>query len=135
MESATLSPTSPDRLLAIALTIVAIFGAAEITAVVIHYASRTRTERVAVQSKAPVAPTAAPQSQSTAAPVEQTKATSATTTQSPPSAAALSVAERLLRDATVLRDQGDTTNALARLQEAAQSDPKNANVLAQMAMI
>ena len=35
----------------------------------------------------------------------------------------------------MLRDQGDTTNALARLQEAAQSDPKNANVLAQMAMI
>jgi len=47
----------------------------------------------------------------------------------------LSVAERLLKDATLLREQGDTTNALARLQEAAQSDPKNANVLAQMAMI
>jgi hypothetical protein len=47
----------------------------------------------------------------------------------------LSAAERLLKDATLLREQGDTTNALARLQEAVQSDPKNANVLAQMAMI
>jgi hypothetical protein len=34
-----------------------------------------------------------------------------------------------------LRDKGDTTSALARLQEASQRDPKNANVLAEMAMI
>jgi tetratricopeptide (TPR) repeat protein len=47
----------------------------------------------------------------------------------------LSAAERLLKEATELREKGDTTNALARLQEAAQSDPRNANVLAQMAMI
>jgi tetratricopeptide (TPR) repeat protein len=41
----------------------------------------------------------------------------------------------LLKEATELRDKGDTTSALARLQEAAQRDPKNANVLAEMAMI
>ena len=35
----------------------------------------------------------------------------------------------------MLRDRGDTTTALARLQEAAQRDPKNATVLAEMAMI
>jgi tetratricopeptide (TPR) repeat protein len=45
------------------------------------------------------------------------------------------VAEKLLKEATELRDKGDTTNALARLQDAAQRDPKNANVLAEMAMI
>ncbi|HSH38848.1 MAG TPA: hypothetical protein VK993_08685, partial [Chthoniobacterales bacterium] len=44
-------------------------------------------------------------------------------------------AEQLLRDATLLRERGDTTNALARLQDAAQRDPKNANVLAEMAII
>jgi tetratricopeptide (TPR) repeat protein len=61
--------------------------------------------------------------------------TSTTTTQSTPSSAALSAAERLLKEATELRDKGDTTNALARLQDAAQRDPRNANVLAEMAMI
>jgi hypothetical protein len=45
------------------------------------------------------------------------------------------VAERLLKEATLLRERGDTTNALARLQDASQRDPKNANVLAEMAMI
>lgn len=133
METATLSPTPPDKVLAIALTVVAIFGAAEMTAVVIHYVGRTRTEHAVVQSKAPIAASAAPQT--TSSPVEQTKPAPAAAQSSAPSGAALSAAERLLRDATVLRDQGDTTSALARLQEAAQSDPKNANVLAQMAMI
>jgi tetratricopeptide (TPR) repeat protein len=70
----------------------------------------------------------------TAAPVEETKPAESTV-QSSPSATVLSAAERLLKEATELREKGDTTNALARLQEAAQSDPKNANVLAQMAMI
>ncbi|HEV3409254.1 MAG TPA: hypothetical protein VG095_03105, partial [Chthoniobacterales bacterium] len=55
--------------------------------------------------------------------------------QTTPSMAALSVAEHLLKEATLLRERGDTTNALARLQDAAQRDPKNANVLAEMAMI
>src|SRR5207248_9465895 len=77
----------------------------------------------------PVAHKRAPTPDSTAA------TTTTTTTQSTPSAAALSVAEKLLKEATELRDKGDTTNALARLQDAAQRDPKNANVLAEMAMI
>jgi hypothetical protein len=46
-----------------------------------------------------------------------------------------SVADRLLRQARKLRERGDTTTALARLQEAVQSEPKNASVLAEMAMI
>ena len=137
METATLSPTPPDKILTIALIAVAIFGAAEITGVVIHYVGRTRTEHAVSQTKAPAAPTAAAP-QSVAAPVDQNKVApppAASTAQAPPSGAVLSAAERLLRDATLLRDQGDTTNALARLQEASQNDPKNANVLAQMAMI
>jgi serine/threonine protein kinase len=52
-----------------------------------------------------------------------------------PSAAALSVAERLRKEATELRDKGDTTKALARLQDASVQDPKNPNVLAEMAMV
>ena len=41
----------------------------------------------------------------------------------------------MLRQARNLRERGDTTTALARLQEAVQADPKNANALAEMAMI
>jgi hypothetical protein len=132
MEAANLSPTPPDKIFAIALGLVAVFGAVEIAGVAVYYIGRVRAEYVAAHPKAPATPAAAPKT--TAAPVDQTTP-AATTVQSPPSAAVLSVAERLLQEATLLRDQGDTTNALARLQEAAQSDPKNANVLAQMAMI
>ena len=132
MEAASHSPTPPDRILAIALSLVAIFGAAEITGVAIYYIGRTRAENAAAHPKPPAVPAAAPQT--TATPVDQTRL-APIAVQSPPSAAVLSVAERLLKDATLLRDQGDTTNALARLHEAAQSDPKNANVLGQMAMI
>jgi len=52
-----------------------------------------------------------------------------------PSTAALSVADRLLKEASALRERGDTTNALARLQEASEKDPKNPQVLAEMATI
>ncbi len=45
------------------------------------------------------------------------------------------MADHLLQEATQLREQGDTNNALARLQDASQREPKNANILAEMAMI
>ena len=41
----------------------------------------------------------------------------------------------LLKEANVLRERGDTANALARLQDASQRDPKNPQVLAEMAAI
>ena len=132
MEAANLSPTPPDKILAIALSVVAIFAAAEIAGTAIYYINRARAEYVAAHPKAAPAPAEAPKT--TAAPVEETTP-AASTVQAPPSATVLSAAERLLKEATELREKGDTTNALARLQEAAQSDPKNANVLAQMAMI
>src|SRR5205814_1933579 len=52
-----------------------------------------------------------------------------------PSSAALSASDRLLKESNVLRERGDTANALARLQEASQRDPKNPQVLAEMATI
>lgn len=132
MEAANLSPTPPDKIFAIALGLVAIFAAAEFAGVAVYYIGRGRAQYAAAHPKAPAAAAVAPKP--TAAPVEQSRL-APTTAQSSPSTAVLSVAEQLLKDATLLRDQGDTTNALARLHEAAQSDPKNANVLAQMAMI
>jgi tetratricopeptide (TPR) repeat protein len=134
-----ISPTPPpDRMFRIALWLVAIFGAAEVLGLGVFYAGKWRAEYVAAHPKvtapavtpAPSAPAVAEKT----TPAPPTTATTATT-QSTPSAAALSVAEKLLKEATELRDKGDTTNALARLQDASQRDPKNANVLAEMAMI
>ena len=44
-----------------------------------------------------------------------------------------SLVDPLLKEATELRDRGDTTNALARLHEALERDPKNSGVLEEMA--
>src|SRR5205807_6139451 len=41
--------------------------------------------------------------------------------------------EQLLREGIELRDRGDTTNAIERLQEALESEPNNAAVLAELA--
>ena len=136
-----ISPTPPpDRMFRIAVWLVVLFAAAELAGVGVFYAKKWRAEYVAAHPK-PVAPAATPApsaptvaEKTTPAPAA-TAATTTTTAQTTPSAAALSVAEKLLKEATELRDKGDTTNALARLQDAAQRDPKNANVLAEMAMI
>ena len=136
-----ISPTPPpDKMFRLALWLVAAFGAAELVGLGVFYAGKWRSEYVAAHPK-PVAPAVTP---APSAPVVAEKTTPApatvasvppASTQTTPSAAALSVAEKLLKEATELRDKGDTTNALARLQDAAQRDPKNANVLAEMAMI
>src|SRR5256714_13368400 len=52
-----------------------------------------------------------------------------------PATSTISVADRLLKEANAARESGDTVNALSRLNDAAQRDPKNAEVLAEMAMI
>jgi hypothetical protein len=135
-----ISPTPPpDKMFRIALWLVAIFGVAQLAGLGVFYAGKWRADYVAAHPKvtapavtpAPSAPAVAEKT----APGPATSTTAATTAQSTPSSAALSIAEKLLKEATELRDKGDTTNALARLQDAAQRDPKNANVLAEMAMI
>jgi tetratricopeptide (TPR) repeat protein len=144
MAVTTFSPGGrPDRTFAIAVAIVALFGAAQIIAVGAHYIGKARAARQASQAlvvSAQPAVATPPPAATAAAPVVEAAAPSATpapTAATQPSASneALSVAERLLKEATLLRERGDTTNALARLQDASQRDPKNANVLAEMAMI
>src|SRR6184192_1332336 len=44
-----------------------------------------------------------------------------------------SLVDQLLREGIELRDRGDTTNAIERFQEALDSEPKNAAVLAELA--
>ena len=129
-----ISPTPPpDKVFRIALLVVLAFGAAEIAGLGVFYINKWRTEYIAAHPKvepvATPAPTVAPVvAETTPAPAEVQPATT-------PSSGALAIGERLLKEATQLRDKGDTTSALARLQEASQRDPKNANVLAEMEMI
>jgi tetratricopeptide (TPR) repeat protein len=133
----------PDRMFRIAVWLVAIFGAAELTGLGVFHLLKWRAE-VAARPKpipAPVitpAPTAPVVAESTVAPVPASTAATTTTTtssQTTPSAVALSTAEQMLKEAAELKSKGDTTNALARLQDAVQRDPKNAKALAEMAMI
>src|SRR6202521_2212132 len=133
MEAEVISPTPPpDKIFRIALLVVVIFGAAHFSTVLFYFVGKKRAEYLAAHP-AVTAPAATPVA--TAPPAVPQTTPAPATVQSTPSAAVLSTAERLLKEATELRDKGDTTNALARLQDAAQRDPKNANVLAEMAMI
>ncbi len=147
MDATTFSSSGrPDRTFAIAVAVVALFGAVELIAIGAHYTGKARAARQASQAPvittepavttpvpapgAAISPTTGTAPATTVAPDAPTS-----TAQASPTSAALSVTERLLKEATLLRERGDTTNALARLQDAAQREPNNANVLAEMAMI
>lgn len=128
-EAEAVSPTPPpDKVFRIAVLLVLAFGAAELAGLGVFYLKRWRAEYIATHPRVtePAAPAASAPPAAVIPPA---------TTQSSPSTAALSAAEGLLKEAAESRKKGDTTSALARLQEASQRDPKNANVLAEMAMI
>jgi tetratricopeptide (TPR) repeat protein len=137
-----ISPTPPpDKMFRIALWLVAIFGVAELAGLGVFYAGKWRAEYVAAHPK-PIAPAATPApsaptvaQKTTPAPASTAATATTTTAQTTPSSAALSTAEELLKEATEARNKGDTTNALARLQDVVQRDPKNARAFAEMAMI
>ena len=123
------SPGRADRPFAIALAAVIALALAELLAVALHYRGRTHETRTAAE--APVA--------ATTTSVPHTSSVKSQPAAAPPAAAKTgdengSSVAKLLQEATALRERGDTTNALARLQDAAQREPKNASVLAEMAM-
>jgi hypothetical protein len=119
------SSSPSDRTYSVAVGVILVFAALEILAIAIHFGGEYRAERAILRSiKAPA----------TAASVKP-GAPPALPQASVPSSAALSASDRLLKEANVLRERGDTANALARLQDASQHDPKNPQVLAEMAAI
>ena len=119
------SSSPSDRTYSVAVGAILAFAALEILAVAIHFGAEYRAERATVQSlKRPAASTTAKPG-TTPLPAQPEA----------PSSAALSASDRLLREANVLREHGDTANALARLQDASQRDPKNPQVLAEIAAI
>jgi tetratricopeptide (TPR) repeat protein len=64
-----------------------------------------------------------------APPATQTAPSPEAVSQTPPP----SLVDQLLREGTELRDRGDTTNALARFEEALDSEPSNVTVLEEIA--
>jgi hypothetical protein len=113
----------------VALGIIVILAIAEVFFATSYYVGRARANRVSAQAvKAAVA--GAPAASSAPAP--------AAAQPSVPPAAALStpppsIVDQLLREGKEFRERGDTTNALARFQEAVDSEPDNGGVLQEMA--
>lgn len=131
----SLAPNRPDRVVTVALGLVALFAALQVGAVAVYYGSKARAAYVASHPSVTTAPAAG------ASPATRQTTAAASPAASAPGAPAPAAnaspqteVDRLLKEATAFRERGDTTNALARLQQATQLDPKNANVLAEMAM-
>jgi hypothetical protein len=123
-----LSPaTHSDRNFSVGLGLVVILAAVEIFSASFYYISRIRTGGTSVQS---VAATMVRRSATSVTPTSIGRAVSQTGVAPSP---VPSLVDRLLTEATELRDRGDTTNALARLHEALERDPKNPSVLEEMA--
>jgi hypothetical protein len=119
------SPLS-DKSFRIGLGVVVILAAAEFLSATYYYIGRIHF------SPAPARPRVAMGTPSVSLAVAPSSAKEAP---SPAASAAPSVIDRLLEEATALRARGDTANALARLQEASERDPKNAKVLEETAKI
>jgi tetratricopeptide (TPR) repeat protein len=125
-----------DRGFNIGLGLVIVVAAAELCSFGLFYARAFHPARIAAPPQTGASPAAVAATRTTPAPppsVAQTSASPAAAVT--PSTAVLSASDRLLKEVAALRERGDTTNALARLQEASEKDPKNAPVLAEMATI
>ncbi len=133
-----ISPTPPpDKVFRIALLVVLAFGAAQIAGLGVFYINKWRTEYAAAHPKVEPARRHDPRADRGACCCRNDARVPADVRTSLNSRARGPFGRRsgFSRKPPVLRDKGDTTSALARLQEASQRDPKNANVLAEMAMI
>jgi hypothetical protein len=116
-----------DRSFSVGLGLIVIFAGAELFSASFYYIGRIRAARMSAQP--PVA-TMERHVSASPAPALTRPGISPAPAASP---AAPSEVDRLVQEATELRDRGDTTNALARLHEASERDPKNATVLEEIA--
>jgi tetratricopeptide (TPR) repeat protein len=135
MRALTLHSSSRgDRSFQFGLGLVLLFALAEIISAGYYYVGRMRPVHVTA-APASVASSAPGVRLTVASPAPLPPVAPAILPAISPSTAALSTAQRLLKEATSLQQRGDTTTALARLQEASEKDPKNAQILAEMATI
>src|SRR5438552_16262512 len=114
-----------------ALGVIVVLAIAEVFFATSYYVGRARANRVSAQAiTATIARAPAASSPSARAPaVAQPSVSPAAAVTSP----APSIVDQLLRDGKEFRERGDTTNALARFQEALDSEPDNTGVLQEMA--
>jgi len=119
--------THSDRDFSVGLGLVVILAAVEIFSASFYYISRIRAGGTSVQS------VAATMVRRSAIPVTPTSVGRAVSQAGVAPSPLPSLVDRLLTEATELRDRGDTTNALARLHEALERDPKSSSVLEEMA--
>jgi len=112
----------------VALGVIVTLAIAEVFFATSYYVGRARANRVSAQpvtatiARAPAALAPAPRA------AQPSVAPPAAVT--PP---APSIVDQLLREGKEFRERGDTTNALARFQEALDSEPDNTAVLQEMA--
>jgi tetratricopeptide (TPR) repeat protein len=124
--------TQIDPSFNVGLGLVVILAVAEIFAVTSYYVGRIRPGRTSAQAMATTVTRPAAPSVSTPAiapPATKTAPSPEALAQTP----APSLVDQLVREGTELRDRGDTTNALARFEEALDSEPSNVNVLEEIA--
>src|SRR5438093_4987136 len=117
----------------VAFGIIVVRGIARILFATSYYVGRAGANRASAQAIAntiarPPAASPGPASSPAAAAAQPgIPAQPAVTSPAP------SLVEQLLREGKELRERGDTTNALARFQEALDSEPDNTGVLEEMA--
>lgn len=122
---ATLFPSGrPDAAFRLALIAAAVVGAGELVAVGLHYFNQGRARAAATTPAVPAVQPAPGETRPAPAALPATTSNEA-----------LSIGESLLKDAAILRERGDTNNALARLQQAAEREPQNPRIFAEMAML
>jgi tetratricopeptide (TPR) repeat protein len=124
--------TQVDPSFNVGLGLVVILAVAEIFAVTSYYVGQIRPGRMPAQGVATsvTRPAAPPVSTpAIAPPATKTAPSPEAPAQTPPP----SLVDQLVREGTQLRDRGDTTNALARFEEALDSEPSNVSVLEEIA--
>src|SRR4030095_9461691 len=115
-----------------ALGVIVVLATAEVFFATSYYVGRARANRVSAQVvSATIAH--APAASSASAPAPTQAKSSVASPAAGTSPAAPSIVDQLLREGKELRERGDTTNALARFQEALDSEPDNTGVLQEMA--
>jgi tetratricopeptide (TPR) repeat protein len=122
--------TQADTSFSIGLGLIVILAVAEIFAATFYYIEQARAARASAQAVAatlvrPMAPAISTATAPASAQPDQSPAAASTPLPS--------LVDQLLREGVELRERGDTTTALARLNEASESDPTNAAVLEEIA--
>lgn len=113
----------------VALGIIVTLAIAEVFFTTSYYVGRARSNHISTPPITATVARAPAASSASASPAPQPSIAPPAAVTSP----APSIVDQLLREGKDLQERGDTTNALARFQEALDSEPDNTGVLQEMA--